>query len=229
MRRAVVGVWHQINVKHFGRYASEATFRWNRESDGVLARMAARCGTATGGSCPTPTSRGRRAPPDTAFPHQNRASARPSRRPPTAQYDGHEGARNPRSTGGLLTWCRFARAQAMAAVLRDGTVQQEPRRRQGDVCRRHWISSTGADVSEAGRGAVGLVAIQQSQRVPRHGERQQSRSRQACRATIQATTLVVDAISIRPHRRTINATPEWAKITTDSTLYPRSPDGHLDI
>ena len=41
MRRAVVGVWHQISVKHLGRYASESTFRWNRKSDGVLARMAA--------------------------------------------------------------------------------------------------------------------------------------------------------------------------------------------
>ncbi len=41
MRRAVVGVWHQISVKHLGRYASEATFRWNRKKEGVLARMEA--------------------------------------------------------------------------------------------------------------------------------------------------------------------------------------------
>ena len=27
MRRAVVGVWHQISVKYLGRYASEAGFR----------------------------------------------------------------------------------------------------------------------------------------------------------------------------------------------------------
>ncbi len=40
MRRAVVGVWHQISVKHLGRYASEATFRWNRKKDDVLDRMA---------------------------------------------------------------------------------------------------------------------------------------------------------------------------------------------
>ena len=41
MRRAVVGVWHQISVKHLGRYASEATFRWNRKPDSVLDRMGA--------------------------------------------------------------------------------------------------------------------------------------------------------------------------------------------
>lgn len=39
MRRAVIGVWHQISVKHLGRYASEATFRWNRKSDTCLDRM----------------------------------------------------------------------------------------------------------------------------------------------------------------------------------------------
>ncbi len=38
---AVVGVWHQISVKHLGRYASEATFRWNRKPDSVLDRMVA--------------------------------------------------------------------------------------------------------------------------------------------------------------------------------------------
>jgi transposase-like protein len=40
MRRAVIGVWHQISVKHLGRYASEATFRWNRKADACLDRMA---------------------------------------------------------------------------------------------------------------------------------------------------------------------------------------------
>ena len=39
MRRAVIGVWHQISVKHLGRYASEATFRWNRKADACLDRM----------------------------------------------------------------------------------------------------------------------------------------------------------------------------------------------
>ena len=40
MRRAVVGVWHQIGGKHIGRYASEASFRWNRKTEDVLDRMA---------------------------------------------------------------------------------------------------------------------------------------------------------------------------------------------
>jgi hypothetical protein len=40
MRRAVIGVWHQISVKHLGRYASEATFRWNRNAEACLDRMA---------------------------------------------------------------------------------------------------------------------------------------------------------------------------------------------
>ena len=40
MRRAVIGVWHQISVKHLGRYASEVTFRWNRKADACLDRMA---------------------------------------------------------------------------------------------------------------------------------------------------------------------------------------------
>lgn len=40
MRRAVIGVWHQISVKHLGRYASEATFRLNRKADACLDRMA---------------------------------------------------------------------------------------------------------------------------------------------------------------------------------------------
>ena len=40
MRRAVIGVWHQISTKHLGRYASETTFRWNRKQDATLARMA---------------------------------------------------------------------------------------------------------------------------------------------------------------------------------------------
>lgn len=39
MRRAVVGVWHQISVKHLGRYVSETTFRWNRSEDDVIDRM----------------------------------------------------------------------------------------------------------------------------------------------------------------------------------------------
>jgi transposase-like protein len=40
MRRAVTGVWHQISVKHLGRYVSETTFRWNNKADACLARMA---------------------------------------------------------------------------------------------------------------------------------------------------------------------------------------------
>ncbi|WP_256379218.1 IS1595 family transposase [Azospirillum sp. TSA2s] len=40
MRRAVVGVWHQISTKHLGRYAGEAAFRWNRKADACLERMA---------------------------------------------------------------------------------------------------------------------------------------------------------------------------------------------
>ena len=40
MRRAVIGVWHQSSVKHLGRYASEATFRWNRKADACLDPMA---------------------------------------------------------------------------------------------------------------------------------------------------------------------------------------------
>lgn len=48
MRRAVVGVWHQISVKHLGRYASEATFRWNRKKDDVLDRMAHMIRTGAG-------------------------------------------------------------------------------------------------------------------------------------------------------------------------------------
>lgn len=39
MRRAVIDVWHQISVKHLGRYAGEATFRWNRKADACLDRM----------------------------------------------------------------------------------------------------------------------------------------------------------------------------------------------
>lgn len=41
MRRAVIGVWHQISVKHLDRYTSEVTFRWNRNADDCLDRMAA--------------------------------------------------------------------------------------------------------------------------------------------------------------------------------------------
>lgn len=40
MHRAVVGVWHQISVKHLGRYASETAFRWNRKAEACLPRMA---------------------------------------------------------------------------------------------------------------------------------------------------------------------------------------------
>lgn len=40
MRRAVIGVFHNVSVKHLGRYTGEATFRWNRKTDGYLARMA---------------------------------------------------------------------------------------------------------------------------------------------------------------------------------------------
>lgn len=40
MRRAVVGVWHQISTKHLGRYAAEAAFRWNRKANACLGRMA---------------------------------------------------------------------------------------------------------------------------------------------------------------------------------------------
>ena len=40
MRRAVIGVFHNVSVKHLGRYTGEATFRWNRKADGCLARMA---------------------------------------------------------------------------------------------------------------------------------------------------------------------------------------------
>ncbi len=39
MRRAVIGVWHQISVKHLGRYASETTFRWNHKAAACLGRM----------------------------------------------------------------------------------------------------------------------------------------------------------------------------------------------
>lgn len=40
MRRAVIGVFHAISVKHLGRYAGEAAFRWNRKTDDSLSRMA---------------------------------------------------------------------------------------------------------------------------------------------------------------------------------------------
>lgn len=40
MRRAVIGVFHAISVKHLGRYAGEAAFRWNRKTDDCLSRMA---------------------------------------------------------------------------------------------------------------------------------------------------------------------------------------------
>ncbi len=38
--RAVVGVFHPVSPEHLGRYAGEAAFRWNREADACLARMA---------------------------------------------------------------------------------------------------------------------------------------------------------------------------------------------
>ena len=40
MRRAIIGVFHNVSVKHLGRYTGEATFRWNRKADACLARMA---------------------------------------------------------------------------------------------------------------------------------------------------------------------------------------------
>lgn len=40
MRRAVVGVWHQISTKHLGLYAGEVAYRWNRKADACLERMA---------------------------------------------------------------------------------------------------------------------------------------------------------------------------------------------
>lgn len=40
MRRAVIGVWHQISAKHLGRYVSEMTFRWNRKADDCLSSVA---------------------------------------------------------------------------------------------------------------------------------------------------------------------------------------------
>ena len=40
MRRAVIGVFHAISVKHLGRYTGEAAFRWNRRTDDGLTCMA---------------------------------------------------------------------------------------------------------------------------------------------------------------------------------------------
>jgi transposase-like protein len=40
MRRAVIGVFHAISVKHLGRYASEASHRWNHRTMDVMARLA---------------------------------------------------------------------------------------------------------------------------------------------------------------------------------------------
>jgi hypothetical protein len=39
MRRAVVGVFHSISVKHLGRYASEASHRWNHRAMDVMDRL----------------------------------------------------------------------------------------------------------------------------------------------------------------------------------------------
>lgn len=52
MRRAVIGVWHQISIKHLGRYTGEATFRWNRKKEGVLDRMARMIRTGDGRMLP---------------------------------------------------------------------------------------------------------------------------------------------------------------------------------
>jgi transposase-like protein len=41
-KRALVGVWHQISVKHLHRYAAEHEFRWNRRRIDVADRIA-RC------------------------------------------------------------------------------------------------------------------------------------------------------------------------------------------
>ncbi|HET8746644.1 MAG TPA: transposase [Ramlibacter sp.] len=38
--RAVAGVFHFVSPKHLGRYAGEAAFRWNRQADACLERMA---------------------------------------------------------------------------------------------------------------------------------------------------------------------------------------------
>ena len=40
MRRAIVGVFHSVSVKHLGRYASEAAYRWNHRKDAVMDRLA---------------------------------------------------------------------------------------------------------------------------------------------------------------------------------------------
>lgn len=40
MRRAVIGVFHNVSVKHLGRYTGEATSRWNRKAEACLDRMA---------------------------------------------------------------------------------------------------------------------------------------------------------------------------------------------
>jgi len=40
LRRAVIGVFHNVSVKHLGRDMGEATFRWNRKADARLDRMA---------------------------------------------------------------------------------------------------------------------------------------------------------------------------------------------
>ena len=40
MRRAVIGVFHNVSVKHLCRYTGEATFRWNRKAEACLDRMA---------------------------------------------------------------------------------------------------------------------------------------------------------------------------------------------
>jgi hypothetical protein len=39
MRRAIIGVFHFISVKHLGRYASEASHRWNHRDTSVMERL----------------------------------------------------------------------------------------------------------------------------------------------------------------------------------------------
>ena len=41
-KRAIVGVWHRVSVKHLRRYASEHEFRWNRRQTDIADRVA-RC------------------------------------------------------------------------------------------------------------------------------------------------------------------------------------------
>ena len=56
MRRVVIGVFHSISVKHLGRYASEASHRWNHRTRDVWPGSRVWYGTAMGGFFPTPFS-----------------------------------------------------------------------------------------------------------------------------------------------------------------------------